>query len=313
LPLSPSQRRSLDQIREKMSGIFGGPREQPRPSLCPACRTLVGAGAKRCHQCGANLTFSMAAASRSIGRLMPTTSPATYGILALSCGMYFLSLLWTVHLNGLQSSGGGLSGLLNFGGISGGVLARLGASFPLGSVDQPGDLAQPWRFVTAVFLHASILHIFFNMWVLMDIGPQIEELYGSARYLFIYVVAGIGGYLVSSAFRHFSVGGSGALLGLIGLLLAMSMGRRGAGMQMLRSQLIRWLVYMVIWGFLFPGIDNMAHLGGFATGFVLGKIMTDRLPATPEQRKRAYVLGWAAALVVAASFVMIILGNLRSS
>jgi rhomboid protease GluP len=255
----------------------------------------------------------MAAASRSIGRLMPTTSPATYGILALSCGMYFLSLLWTVHLNGLQSSGGGLSGLLNFGGISGGVLARLGASFPLGSVDQPGDLAQPWRFVTAVFLHASILHIFFNMWVLMDIGPQIEELYGSARYLFIYVVAGIGGYLVSSAFRHFSVGGSGALLGLIGLLLAMSMGRRGAGMQMLRSQLIRWLVYMVIWGFLFPGIDNMAHLGGFATGFVLGKIMTDRLPATPEQRKRAYVLGWAAALVVAASFVMIILGNLRSS
>ena len=96
----------------------------------------------------------------------------------------------------------------------------------------------------AVFLHGSLLHIFFNMWVLMDIGPQIEELYGSARYLFIYVVTGIGGYVVSSAFWHFSVGGSGALLGLIGVLLAMTVGRRTAGMQMLRGQLIRWLIYI---------------------------------------------------------------------
>lgn len=289
-----------------MTGFFSGRREQPRPTLCPACRTLVGAGATRCHQCGASLRFSFAAASRSLGRLMPATSPATYGILALSCAMYILSLLWTVHLNGLQSSGAGLFGLLNFGGINGDVLRQLGASLP-------GDLAQPWRLVTAVFLHASILHIFFNMWVLMDIGPQIEELYGSARYLFIYVVAGIGGYLLSSSFGKFSVGGSGALLGLIGLLLAMSTGRQGAGMQMLRRQLLRWLVYIAIWGFLFPGIDNMAHLGGLATGFILGKIMTDRAPATPEQRKRAYAFGWAAAAVVAASFVMMILWNLRFS
>jgi membrane associated rhomboid family serine protease len=84
-------------------------------------------------------------------------------------------------------------------------------------------------------------------------------------------------------------------------------------MQMLRKQLITWVIYIAIWGFFFPGTDNMAHIGGFATGFVLGKIMTDRAPATPEQRKQAYALGWGAALVVAASFVMMILGNLRSS
>jgi rhomboid protease GluP len=309
LSFSPRQRRKLDEFREKMKGIFGGEPTQPRPSLCPSCRTLVGAGAKRCHQCGANLTFSMAAASRSLGRWMPGTSPVTYGILALSCGMYTLSLLWTVHASGIQASGGGLSGLLNFGGINGLILARLGASFP-----SPGDFEQPWRLVTAIFLHASILHIFFNMWVLMDIGPQIEELYGSGRYLFVYVVTGIAGYLVSSVFgQHLSVGGSGALLGLIGLLLAMSTGRRGAGMQMLRKQLITWIIYIAIWGFLFAGTDNMAHLGGFASGFVLGKFMTDRAPSTPEQRKHAYALGWAAALAIAASFAMIILGNLRSS
>jgi rhomboid protease GluP len=260
------------------------------------------------------MTFSMAAASRSLGRWMPATSPATYGILSISCLLFVVSLLDTMRESGFQMPAGGLSSLFNFGGISGDVLHRLGASLPLsGFPGVPGDLAQPWRFVTAVFLHGSILHIVFNMWVLMDIGPQIEELYGSARYLFIYVVTGIGGYLVSSTFGHFSVGGSGALLGLIGVLLAMTTGRRAAGMQMLRSQLIRWLIYIGIWGLLFPGIDNWAHAGGLATGFILGKILTDRPPATPEERKLAYALGWAAALIVVASFAVMIFGNLRAS
>jgi len=194
---------------------------------------------------------------------------------------------------------GGIEGLLNFGAIDSRVLISLGASLP-----QPIDWLQPWRLVTAIFLHASILHILFNMWVLMDIGPQIEELYGSARYLFVFVVSGIGGYAVSSFVGKFSVGASGSLLGLIGLLLAVSIGRRSMGMQMLRNQLLRWLIYIVVWGFFFPGIDNWAHLGGFVTGFILGKLMAERTPASPEERKRAYAMGWGAALVVVASFVM---------
>ena len=291
-----------------MTGFFGGS-GQPRPKLCPSCGTLVGATATRCHQCGASVTFSLAAASRSLGRLMPTTSPATYGILTFSCLLFVVSLLATIRESGFEAPGGGaISALMNLGGISGAVLQRLGASLPL-----PYNLAQPWRFVTAVFLHGSILHIVFNMWVLMDIGPQIEELYGSARYLFIYVLAGIGGYVVSSAIGNVSVGGSGALLGLIGVLLAITMGRRSAGMQMLRTQLIRWLIYLLIWGLVVRGIDNYAHAGGLATGFILGKILADRPPATPEERKRAHMLGWGAALVVLASFVMMILANARAS
>ena len=54
----------------------------------------------------------------------------------------------------------------------------------------PFDLAQPWRFITAIFLHGSLLHIGFNMWVLMDLGPTIEEMYGSARFLFIFIATG---------------------------------------------------------------------------------------------------------------------------
>ena len=291
-----------------MSGIFGRGR-QGRPQICPACRALVGVGATHCHQCGANLRFSLAAASRSLGGLMPAQSPATYGILGLSCLFFVISLLATLRSTGFASrSGGGLSGLFNFGAISGGVLERFGASLPL-----PYNLAQPWRFVMAIFLHGSVLHIFFNMWVLMDIGPQIEELYGSARYFFIYIVTGIGGYVVSSATGHMSVGGSGALLGLIGILLAVTTSRKTAGMRMLRNQMIRWLVYIAVWGLLFPGIDNFAHAGGLISGFLLGKIMADRAPASPEEQKRAYALGWGAAFIVVASIALMILANVRAS
>jgi rhomboid protease GluP len=298
----------LDRFKEQISGAFGGKPEDARPKLCPACGTLVGASATRCHQCGASMTFSLAAASKSLSKLMPTTSPATYAILTLSCVMYGLSLLWTIRLNGMQApGGGGLGALMGFGAINGQVLIRLGASLPLAI-----NLFQPWRFVTAVFLHGSVMHIVFNMWVLMDLGPQIEELYGSARYLFIYVVTGIGGYVVSSTVGKFSVGGSGALLGLIGVLLAITTGRRSAGMQMLRSQIIRWLIYIAVWGFLFPGIDNFAHAGGLAAGFLLGKVMVDRAPVSPEERRSAQLLGWASAIVVVASFAIMIFLNLHA-
>ena len=241
------------------------------------------------------MTFSLAAASQSISRLLPETAPASYGILFFCCLLYGVSLLLTLRSG--ASVGGGL---LNFGGISNRVLLMLGASLPLAY-----DLMQPWRFVTAVFLHASLIHIGFNMWVLIDIGPMVEELYGSARYLFIFVLTGLIGYIASSFFGFMSIGASGALLGLIGVLLAVTTKRHGAQSQMLRSQLLRWLLYIAILGFL-PGlhIDNAAHLGGLIAGFILGRLMTDRPPVDPSERKKAYALGWLAGLVVAASFVL---------
>jgi rhomboid protease GluP len=304
---SATRPRKIGSDRKKMTGFFGGGK-QGRPQLCPSCGTLVGANATRCHQCGANLTFSMAAASRSLGKLMPATAPATYGILGFSCLLYIVSLLATMRTNGLQPpSGGGLFALFGIGSIDGNVLTRFGMSYPM-----PVDLVQPWRLVMAVFLHGSLMHIVFNMWVLMDIGPQLEELYGSARFFFMYVLTGIAGYLFSSALsNHPSMGGSGALLGLIGVLLAITSGRKSAGMQMLRSQIIRWLIYLAIWGFLARGmVDNYAHFGGFVAGFGLGKIMADRPPSSPEERNRANLLGWATAVVVAVSMAMMMKGLL---
>jgi rhomboid protease GluP len=302
LALSPRARWKLERFQKKLSAIFVGQKEAPRPKICPACGSLVGTTATRCHQCGASLTFSLAAASKSLGGLLPETSPVSYAILTVCCAIYVATLIVTVRLTGFAVPRGGLMGIFNLGAINSQVLIASGASLPLGY-----NLVQPWRFLTAVFLHASILHIGFNMWVLMDIGPVIEEMYGSARYFFIFVVTGIGGYVLSSFFNNFSIGASGALLGLIGVLLAMSMGRRSAGMQMLRSQMIRWLIYILVFGLVMRGIDNFAHIGGFITGFVLGKLMVSRPPVSPEERKKAYLLGWAAGLAVVASFAMVVL------
>ncbi|MDE3110296.1 MAG: rhomboid family intramembrane serine protease [Acidobacteriota bacterium] len=308
MALSPRARWKIEQFQKKLSGIFSGQKEAPRPKICPACGSLVGTTATRCHQCGASLTFSLAAASKSLGRLMPERAPVTYGILTVCCAIYVATLLVTVRTTGFAMAGGGIEGLFNLGAINGRVLVTAGASLPW-----PLDLVQPWRLLTAIFLHASILHIAFNMWVLMDIGPVVEEMYGSARYMFIFVVTGIGGYILSSFVGNVSLGASGALLGLIGILLAMSMGRKTAGMEMLRSEMIRWLIYILVFGLLMKGIDNWAHGGGFVTGFILGKLMSSRPPVSAEERKRAYAMGWAAGLALAASFAMVVLTIVRPS
>jgi membrane associated rhomboid family serine protease len=246
------------------------------------------------------VNFSFAAANKALAGLLPSASPVTYGILAFCCILYGISFLWTVRLGGGGISNGGMLGA-DIGEIHPQVAIILGESVPLQFA-----LLQPWRFVTAIFLHASFLHIAFNLWGLMILGPLIEELYGSARFLFVFIFTGVVGYLFSSLTGHFSVGASGALLGLIGVALAVSMGKTTASAQMIQSQMIIWLLLTLVQGFLFRGIDNYAHFGGFAAGFVLGKLMTDRPPATPDERKRAAILGWVSAFVVIASFAMVV-------
>jgi rhomboid protease GluP len=160
----------------------------------------------------------------------------------------------------------------------------------------------------------GLLHIGFNMWVLMDVGPMVEELYGSARYLFLFVVTGIVGYIASSTFgNNPSVGASGAILGLVGVLLAATAGRKNMAAQAMRSALVRWLIYIAVLGFLMRGIDNYAHLGGVASGYLLGRLMPDRAPADLNERRLANFLGWAAGIAVAVSFGFMVMNYLQSA
>ena len=304
MPLPVRWRYKFDRWRSQIAGMFRSEPKQTRPRLCPACGTLVCATASKCYQCGANVNFSFAAASKTLSRWLPQTSPVTYAMLSICCLMYAVSLV-----NTIKFSGGGLGGgLLNLGGIATQISYRLGASLPWAL-----NISQPWRFITAIFLHASLLHIGMNMWVLMDIGPMVEEMYGSARYLFLYVVTGACGYLLSSFVGHFSVGASGALLGLIGALLAATTGRKSMAAQALRSALIRWLIYIAILGFVFAGTDNFAHGGGLASGYLLGRLFADRAPADLSERRIANLMGWAAGIAVAVCFGFMVLNYLKNT
>jgi len=309
VPLSVRWRYKIDRWRSQIAEMFRSEPKPQRPRLCPACGTLVGTTATKCYQCGANTTYSFAAASRTLSRWMPQTSPVTYAMLAICCVMYALSFVITMKFTGGESVGGGL---MNLGGIASTVSYRLGESLPLAY-----NISQPWRFIMAIFLHGSLIHIGFNMWVLMDIGPMVEELYGSARYLFLYVVTGVGGYIVSSYAAQYSgrpsVGASGALLGIIGVLLAATTGRKNMAAQALRSALIRWLIYIAVLGFVFSGTDNYAHLGGVASGYALGRLMPDRPPADLSERRMANFLGWAAGIAIAVSFGFMVMNYLQNT
>jgi membrane associated rhomboid family serine protease len=292
----------IDRVRDAITGIFRSNPENARPRMCPACGTLVGTTATKCHVCGASIRFGMAAASRSLGRMMPTNAPVTYCILSLCCLLYGICLLYSVR-SGVpwMPEGGGLSAIFNIGGIDGKTSWLLGATEPMWRLILDG---QWWRLITAVFLHGSLMHIVFNMWVIMDIGPMVEELFGSARYLFLYIATGAFGYVISSLAGHNSVGASGALLGLIGLLLASTTKSSSASSQSLRSSLIKWVIYIAIMGFMFSGIDNYAHFGGLAAGFVLGKLFVDRPPQGQSEARVANILGWGTALVVIGCFAL---------
>ena len=291
----------MDRWRSGMRGFFGGgEREQPRPKICPACGTLVGISATRCHQCGTSLNFSMAAINKRFAGVFGGRAPVTTVLLVVNILIFGVSVVATLQ----AGKGQGLSLLW---GLDGEVLYRLGALWT------PAILhGEPYRLVTAMFLHGGLIHIGFNMMVLMDIGPVVEEVYGSARYLFLYTAVGIAGYVVS-AFTPFrthpalAVGASGAILGLIGVMIAITTRRGGSAMQALRSRLISWVVSIFVFGFLMSGIDNWAHGGGLISGFLLGRIFADREPMNPGEVKRANALGWVAAVVLLASFAFMIL------
>src|SRR5438309_9768206 len=286
----------VEKWKNSMRGFFGGD-QQPRPKICPACGALVGISATRCHECGASMRFSLAALSKKFSGLFgEQETPVTSALLVANILMFGVSFV-------ALASEGGSGGFRILWGMGGETVYRLGASHPF-AVFVGHDW---WRLVTAMFLHGGLIHIGFNMMSLMQLGPALEDLYGSARYLFLYVVTGAFGFLVSAWFGNFSLGASGALLGLVGVMLAITTKRGGTYMRDLRSRLVSSVVILFILGFSGVGIDNYAHFAGLVAGFGLGKLFADRQPMNSRERRTAYALGWLAGLAVVASFAFMIM------
>jgi len=140
-----------------------------------------------------------------------------------------------------------------------------------------------WRLVTPVLVHGGLLHLLFNMYFLFLVGPLVEQLYGSVRFVLLYVITAAAGSAASFLFGGPapSVGASGAIFGLCGVLLAVSavhrpiLDRRGRAIM---SQIGALVVLNLVIGFGFGAmmggnIDNAAHIGGLLAGLWLGLVL----------------------------------------
>jgi len=298
LALSYVWQQRLERWKSFFRGMIGGGGEQERrPQICPACGSLVGISATKCHVCGTSLRFSLAALSKRFsGVFGEHEAPVTTALLIANVLMLGVSWMAFAALG----RGGGYTILW---GLMGPPQDRLGASYPLLIFFRN----EWWRVVTAMFLHGGLIHIGFNMSALLQLGPALEELYGSGRYLFLYTVTGAFGFVASAFLGNHSLGASGALLGLVGAMLAITTKRGGSSMRELRSRLISSVVILFVLGFMGMGMDNTAHLAGLVSGFLLGKIFADRQPMNVSERRNATLLGSLAGFVIVACFVMMIL------
>lgn len=282
----------------------------------------MGAGETSCHVCGAPVTpvaapavplherYAMVYARAVLSR------PYIFTIVFLVANLFVFMLMW--------ESSGMSSGVL-WGGFPEQVLYAYGAKTNYLIHHEH----QWWRLVTPIFIHVNLPHVLINMYSLWVIGPWVEKLYGSAKFVLFWVLTGIAGvtasyltvipgsrpgligsFLIKTADEP-SAGASGALFGLVGVLFVFGIKyrhelpegfKRAFGTGMLPVILLNLGI-----GFLGRGfIDNAAHMGGLLSGAALASVMSYKRPG----RSAGMTIAWrvtqiAALLLVLVSFVMV--------
>jgi rhomboid protease GluP len=177
-----------------------------------------------------------------------------------------------------------------------------------------------WRLAASVFVHGGLIHLVANMSSLWVIGPLVERIYGHLAFAALYLAAGIGGAITSVAVPpvRVSVGASGAICGILGGLLAFLVVHRHAIPRTVLRELTRnalWVVLlMVLLGVVVSNIDQAAHIGGLATGFICGLVLIGPWPVAPGPRhwrmaRRAAVTAVVAAVLSIAAVVVVRRGD----
>jgi rhomboid protease GluP len=244
--------------------------------VCRTCGMLVGVRDERCYQCGTRNPglWGYAPLIRRMG--------SDLGFVPLLIGgcvvLYVIALL----LSGGGTSRGGPMGLLSPSTQS---LLILGAS---GAVPVLG-YGRWWTLLSAAWLHANLLHILFNMLWVRQLAPATAELYGPGKLVIIYTVSSVTGFGLSTLAgvvlpgvpflggAGMTVGASAPIFGLLGALVYY--GRRG-GSHLASGQAATYAIVLFVMGFIMPGVDNYAHAGGFAGGWLAGKVLD---PLQPER------------------------------
>ena len=138
-----------------------------------------------------------------------------------------------------------------------------------------------WRFILPVFIHIGFLHLFMNSIALFYLGPLVERIFGSIRFLFIYLFAGFAGSLASFVFSpHLSAGASGAIFGLFGSLLYFGIIYPKLFFRTMGMNILVVIVINLAFGYAMPNVDNAGHIGGLIGGFLATGIVH-----FPKQKK----------------------------
>ncbi len=276
-------------------------RQRTGSVLCTSCGVLVGVNDERCYNCNRRNPglWGYASAIRSLGSDVGFT-PFVIGACAT---LYVLTLL--------ASRGDiGMSGLFALFSPSTQALFLFGAS----GAQPVFAFGRWWTVLSAAWLHAGILHILFNMMAVRQLAPGTADLYGPGRMVIIYTAGAVGGFALSSFAGEyipgflflrggrFTVGASASIAGLIGAMLAY--GHR-TGSSMASSQARTYILMLAVYGFMLPGIDNYAHAGGFAGGYLAARVLD---PMTPERIDHVAIAVGCLALSILSIVVSVLHG-----
>ena len=258
--------------------------------MCPHCRAFITTDDSSCPYCGERVgpkAVELRNTGELIGGLIPQARFVTILLLVINGGLYLLSSTFPG------------------GATNPAVLYVLGAK----ESEAIFQGHQWWRLVTAGFLHGGLTHILMNGWVLLDLGAQVEMVYGPARLIVLYVLTSITGFLLSAWWSSaLSIGASAALFGFIGAMIALGVKNPSSVGRMIRGQYLRWALYGLAFGFI-PGfhIDNAAHIGGLAGGFCLGYVSGIPAHSTYSKERLWQIAAGVCILVTLVSFYLVYL------
>ncbi len=265
--------------------------------MCPHCRAFITTSDRICPYCQAEVgprAVDTRDPGAILGGFIPHANFTTSIILLLNFGLYAATALYSTR----AGEGGGWMDL------------DLRTLFDFGAKYRTAIFAgQWWRLVTAGFLHGGLFHIMMNSWVLFDLGAQVEQVYGTRRFLVIYFVSNICGFAASTYWSNsLSVGASAALFGLIGAMIAVGVRYQSSMGRAIRGLYVRWAIYGLLFGLLpFFRVDNAAHIGGLAAGFCCAYVAG--LPSARESAVETFwrLAAYASVLLTAFCFFQMIM------
>ena len=238
-------------------------RSEKQSILCPNCRRLINRDETVCPYCGLSRPGSGWKLALPTNLLSSPYDLITY-IIYVNAAFYLFALLLNPRGLGLSANP------LSFLAPSTHSLLLLGATGTL-PVDR---LHGWWTLLSASYLHGGLLHIIFNMLAMRQLGVFVLNEYGLYRFFIIYTLTGTAGFYLSYlAGIPLTIGASASVCGLIGATLYYGKSRGGLYGEAIYRQVMGWVIGLVLFGFMIPGINNWAHGGGILSGILLGFAM----------------------------------------